>query len=90
MESRTKLIFSNEVACGKRKNKDEFGLNSLRNNFIARTGYNNFGIYASYSPTLLFKKVPEASSCILIHKGFRSTFIEKLLTLFEHLSLYSV
>ena len=55
LKSHTKLVFRDEGVRDKRKKKDDFGLNGLRYNFIARAGFNDFGIYATYSPVALFK-----------------------------------
>ncbi len=55
IKSHTKLVFREDGNRDKRKKKDDFGLNGLRYNFIARAGYNDFGIYATYSPVSLFK-----------------------------------
>lgn len=55
LKSHTKLVFRDDSDRDKRKRKDDFGLSGLRYNFIARAGYNDFGIYATYSPVSLFK-----------------------------------
>lgn len=55
LKSHTKLVFREDGGRDKRKKKDDFGLSGLRYNFIARAGYNDFGIYATYSPVSLFK-----------------------------------
>ncbi|GAO29321.1 WG repeat-containing protein [Geofilum rubicundum] len=55
LKSHTKLVFRDEGSRDKRKKKGDFGLNGLRYNFIARAGYDDFGIYATYSPVPLFK-----------------------------------
>jgi hypothetical protein len=55
LKSHTKLVFREDGDRDKRKRKNDFGLNGLRYNFIARAGYNDFGIYATYSPVSMFK-----------------------------------
>jgi hypothetical protein len=55
LRSHTKLVFRDEASPDKQKKKGDFGLNGLRYNFIARAGYEDFGIYATYSPVPLFK-----------------------------------
>jgi len=56
LKSQTKLVYYEKGKRIKRKNKNDFGLSELRYNLIARAGYNNFGIYSTYSPVALFKK----------------------------------
>ncbi|HBX89584.1 MAG TPA: hypothetical protein DEG09_13335 [Marinilabiliaceae bacterium] len=61
LRSHVKLVYREEGDSEKRKKRDDFGLNGFRYDFIARAGYKNFGIYASYSPVSLFRsnKGPE-------------------------------
>ena len=53
--SHSKVIYNSEDIKYKRKYSDNIGINVFRYSFMARAGYGDFGIYATYSPVSLFK-----------------------------------
>jgi hypothetical protein len=55
LKSHTKIIYHDDRSSFKRKKRDDFDLNTFRYSYIARVGYNNFGIYGTYSPISLFR-----------------------------------
>ena len=61
ISSHTKVIYNSENVKYKRKYSNNLGINMFRYSFMARAGYRDLGIYATYSPVSLFKsdKGPE-------------------------------
>jgi hypothetical protein len=55
LRSHTKVVFNDESS-QKKKNHDDFNLNAFRYSYLARCGYGDIGIYATYSPVSLFEK----------------------------------
>jgi hypothetical protein len=53
--SNTKVKYTEAGDKSKEKNKSDFNLSPIRWGFTARVGYRNFGVYANYYMTSLFK-----------------------------------
>lgn len=56
LRSHTKLVLREDGSKDKKKRRDSFGMPTFRYGYFAKAGYDDFGIYASYSPQSLFKE----------------------------------
>jgi hypothetical protein len=55
LQTHTKLVFNEDDREQKKKKRGDMGLPIFRYGFMARVGYDNFSIYATYYPEPMFK-----------------------------------